>query len=203
MSRIILDLCGGSGAWSKPYADAGYDVRIVTLPDGDVRTYQPPDNVWGILAAPPCTQFSFVLNEKIERNIDEGMELVRHCQRIIEKSKPAWWAMENPRGYLRRFIGTPRQTFQPWQYGDPWTKCTDIWGDYVVPPITYYNWDDVPKNEKLYIRKPRKKPNMVWFHKASYDLIPTYHGLPRPTTDAGFRAMTPQGFAKAFFEVNP
>ena len=24
--RIILDLCGGTGAWSKPYADAGLSV---------------------------------------------------------------------------------------------------------------------------------------------------------------------------------
>lgn len=37
--RIILDLCGGTGSWSKPYQEAGYDVRIITLPDYDVRTY--------------------------------------------------------------------------------------------------------------------------------------------------------------------
>ena len=58
MSKIILDLCGGTGSWSKPYKDAGYDVRVITLPD-DVRLYAPPDNVHGILAAPPCTEFSF------------------------------------------------------------------------------------------------------------------------------------------------
>jgi hypothetical protein len=40
--RIILDLCGGTGSWSKPYQEAGYDVRIITLPDYDVRTYIPP-----------------------------------------------------------------------------------------------------------------------------------------------------------------
>lgn len=44
---------------------------------------------------------------------------------------------------------------------------------------------------------------MVWFHKSSYDLIPSFHHLPRPTNDAAFRAMTPQGFAQAFFEANP
>lgn len=26
--KIILDLCGGTGSWSKPYRDAGYDVRV-------------------------------------------------------------------------------------------------------------------------------------------------------------------------------
>lgn len=58
---IILDLCGGSGSWSKPYVEAGYDVRLVTLPEHNVLTYQPPEDVHGVLAAPPCTEFS-VLN---------------------------------------------------------------------------------------------------------------------------------------------
>ena len=46
--KIILDLCGGTGSWSKPYVEAGYDVRLVTLPDFDVRKYVPPKNVYGI-----------------------------------------------------------------------------------------------------------------------------------------------------------
>ena len=72
--KIILDLCGGTGAWSKPYKDAGYDVRVITHPKHDVRELVPrelgtPTNeifwdvyikgVYGVLAAPPCTQFSF------------------------------------------------------------------------------------------------------------------------------------------------
>ena len=36
MDKIILDLCGGTGAWSEPYREAGYDVRVITLPDFDV-----------------------------------------------------------------------------------------------------------------------------------------------------------------------
>ena len=36
MSKIILDLCGGTGSWSKPYRDAGYDVRVITLPCYDL-----------------------------------------------------------------------------------------------------------------------------------------------------------------------
>ena len=51
--KIILDLCGGSGSWSRAYVAAGYDVRNITLPAYDVLTYEPPDNVYGILAAPP------------------------------------------------------------------------------------------------------------------------------------------------------
>ena len=83
--KIILDLCGGSGAWSRPYKEAGYDVRLITLPDYDVRTYSPPDHVYGILAAPPCMEFS-VLNCKAEprpRNTDAGLSIVTACLRII------------------------------------------------------------------------------------------------------------------------
>ena len=76
--KVILDLCGGTGAWSRPYAEAGYDVRVVTLPehnvtdwwiaDGFIRfrknvakmdgmTYSeiPIDQIHGVLAAPPCS----------------------------------------------------------------------------------------------------------------------------------------------------
>jgi hypothetical protein len=50
--RIILDLCGGTGAWADPYRKAGYDVRLITLPD-DIRFVKYIGKVHGILAAPP------------------------------------------------------------------------------------------------------------------------------------------------------
>ena len=79
--KIILDLCGGTGSWSRPYKEAGYDVRLITLPEHDVLTYEPPDGVYGILAAPPCTEFS-VLNckaEARERKPEIGMVAVTAC----------------------------------------------------------------------------------------------------------------------------
>ena len=198
--RIILDLCGGTGAWSAPYADAGYDVRVVTLPDNDVLTFKPPRNVHGVLAAPPCDQFSFVLNEKIKRKTASAMRVVNACLRIVEECKPKWWALENPIGHLVDFIGRPRFIFQPWQFGDPWTKRTGIWGNFVEPPVLYTDWNDVPKLP-LYVRPGREKPNMVWLHKSSQALIPSFARF-RVETDAAFRAITPQGFAYAFFEAN-
>ena len=62
-AKTILDLCGGTGAWTKPYADAGYDVRVITLPEQDVIDYIPPFKVYGILAAPPCQMFSRARNK--------------------------------------------------------------------------------------------------------------------------------------------
>ena len=119
--KIILDLCGGSGSWSRPYVEGGYDVRNITLPDYDVLTYDPPQKVHGILAAPPCTEFS-VLNCKAEaraRNPAEGLKVVMACLRIIEKCNPEWWAMENPVGHLREYMGPSIMIFQPWEYGGP------------------------------------------------------------------------------------
>lgn len=34
--KIILDLCGGTGSWSRPYVEAGYDVRVITLPSHNI-----------------------------------------------------------------------------------------------------------------------------------------------------------------------
>lgn len=203
-NRIILDLCGGSGSWSRYYKHAGYDVRVITLPDYDVTTYKPPDNVWGILAAPPCTEFS-VLNciaEARHRKPEEGLIVVNACLKIISECKPKWWALENPVGHLREYLGKPRFTFQPWQFGDPWTKHTDIWGDFNIPKILYNKWEDVPNKLNLYTRPNRNKPNFAYLHKSALKEIPQLQWA-NPQTDADFRAITPPSFAKAFFEANP
>lgn len=201
--KIILDLCGGTGSWSRFYKKAGYDVRNITLPDYDVLEYEPPENVYGILAAPPCTEFS-VLNckaEARERKPEEGLKIVIACLRIIQQSKPKWWAMENPVGYLREYMGKPATTFQPWQYGDPWTKLTDLWGTFKPPQKIYTSWEDVPNKLPLYTRPGRGKPNFAYLHKSAHALIPQL-SFADPQSDAEFRAITPPGFAEAFFEAN-
>ncbi len=112
--------CCPSTLWSNPYKEAGYDVRIITLPKYDVKTYQPPDRVYGILAAPPCTEFSFAKsNAKYPRNMRAGMEIVIACLRIIwevqynlptplaKRTNLNFWALENPMGLLKRYLGNP------------------------------------------------------------------------------------------------
>lgn len=98
-------------------------------------------------------------------------------------------------------MGKPALTFQPWEYGDPWTKRTDIWGSFNLPEKKYKNWEDVPDKLPLYTRPGRGKPNFAYLHKSAWELVPqlAFH---RPETDAEFRAMTPPAFAKAFFEAN-
>jgi len=201
--KIILDLCGGTGSWSRPYKQAGYDVRLITLPEYDVRTYIPPEKVYGILAAPPCTEFS-ILNCKAEQrklNPAAGLSVVTACLRIIAMASPAWWALENPIGHLSEHMGRPKFVFQPWEYGDPWTKRTALWGTFTPPRKLYRRWEDVPDKLPLYTRPGREKPNFAYLHKSAQNLIPQL-SFAKPETDADFRAITPPGFAQAFFEAN-
>lgn len=200
--KIILDLCGGTGSWSNPYKKAGYDVRLITLPEYDVLTYKPPENVYGILAAPPCTEFSILncIDAPRVRKPDEGMIVVNACLKIIEQCKPKFYAIENPVGHLREYLGKPNLSFQPWEFGDGWTKRTYIWGKFNHPEKTIQQWDEVNKLH-LYIRPNRKKPNYAYLHKSAIRYIPQLQEFD-PQTDAEFRAITPPGFAKAFFLAN-
>lgn len=211
MGRIILDLCGGTGAWSKPYKDAGYDVQVITLPEFDVTEYDIEkgnllffdgdriitririEHIYGILAAPPCTMFSRVrTTAKEPRDFLKGMLPVRACLEIIwacqyEKHKLAFWAMENPNGYLRRFLGYPPYTFDPTEFGDPHNKRTDLWG-YFKPP----------KKTRIY----RKTKSHAVSNDHFEDLPIDYVRDPNMRLDAIKRSITPPGFAKAFMEAN-
>lgn len=199
-NKIILDLCGGTGSWSLPYKKAGYDVRLITLPKYDVRNYVAPKNVYGILAAPPCTEFA-ISKAKWERKIDMGMEIVNACLRIIEDCNPVFWALENPAGVLGKYLGKAVFSFQPYEYGDGWTKRTMLWGKFNKPQKIYKKFEDCPKIEGLYVRPNRKTPSIAFNHKSHKKFIRSFDSF-NVDSDAAFRAITPQGFAQAFYEAN-
>src|SRR3990167_4568072 len=117
MKKVILDLCGGTGSWSAPYKENGYEVINVTLPL-DVRTYEPSSSVYGILAAPPCTHFSGSgahtwKAKDVDGRTLEDLTIATACLMIIAKCQPKFWALENPVGRLRRWFGEPKMYFQP------------------------------------------------------------------------------------------
>src|SRR3990167_5321404 len=186
--KIILDLCGGTGAWSKPYKDAGDDVRVITLPDNDVMTYKPPEGVYGVLAAPTCTMFSLArTTAKTPRDLDGGLKLVRRCLDIIWEVKPRFWVMENPKGLLRKFMGKPAFEFDASEFGEDYNKHTDLWGYFKEPKKTreYIRYPSTDKNT-------RKLPPIPEYYKIDTEM----------TTIAIRRSITPAGFAKAFYMAN-
>jgi hypothetical protein len=199
----ILQLCADTGSDTYPWRVAGHEVILVGKDIG-VENYTPPNDVYGIIANPVCTEFSTARSTGKARNPDDGMFLVRECQRIIAEASPVWWVIENPaRGVLKQYLGEPQYEYEPWWYGSPWTKRTALWGKFNIPPRKYFKWEDVPKIDGLYQRPGRGKPSLAFMHKSAYDLIEEFWTLPRPDTDAEFRSICSQKFAKAFFIANP
>ncbi len=184
-TKIILDLCGGTGAWSDPYAKAGYDVRNITLPDYDIldeetiRLLCEIDKVYGILFATDCTCWansgSRWFWQRITAEIWEGIKIFIKGYRIIMAHPEAkFWAIENPVGKLRDLLGDPQIIFNPCDYGDPYTKKTLLWGQFCAP-----------------IKKPVSPLEGSKMHK-----------YPPSEKRKILRAITPPGFAQAFFEAN-
>lgn len=194
-NKIILDLCGGTGSWSKPYREAGYDVRLITLPKHDVRHFATTSGVYGILAAPPCVMFSRArTTAKTPRDFKQGMETVEACLRIIwhcqydykqgDGRKLKFWAMENPTGFLRWFLGKPPFEFNPYDFGDRYRKPTDLWGNFNFP-------------KKNPVELTAKEKERMGTNSRRLPILP---GMSKDR--AARRAITPPGFAEAFFSSN-
>lgn len=204
MKKIILHLCADLGSDSLFYQLSDeYEVIMIGEEIG-VENYNPPINVYGIIANPVCTEFSTANGFHKENDLEKGMFLVNHCLRIIKEASPKFWAIENPaNGKLKEFLGKPNLIYQPWEYGSPWTKKTALWGDFNIPEKRFSRWEDVPKNENIYVRPGRPKPALAFLHKSAVNLIPEFQwAREKIKTDADIRSMCSQGFAKEFYNVN-
>ena len=187
--RTILSLFDYSGNWSRPYKEAGYDVFQVDIKlDIDILALEPQDipssSIWGILAAPPCTDFAasgaqYWKQKDLDGRTEQSLQLIDKTLSFVEYFQPQWWVLENPVGRLPKLrpqLGDPWY-FQPHWYGDPWTKKTGLWGKFNR---------ELPKT-------PVEPDPQSWIMKLG--------GKSERTKE--LRSMTPAGFAKAFFMANP
>lgn len=196
MTKKLLDLCGGTGSWSRPYREAGWEVLIIDplvndLSVADALEYfkECPEYFNIILAAPPCTHFSssgarWWAEKDADGRTTEALQVVDDCLEIINLLKPKYWALENPIGRLKKLrnLGEPTLVFNPCDYGlqpdgtkiDQYTKKTLVWGKFNLP---VKNPVDPIEGSKM-------------------------HNLPATKDRWRIRSMTPQGFARAFFEAN-
>lgn len=197
--KIVLSLFDLSGAWSQPWADAGYQVFKFDIQDdaflGDINNFNVEFfndifgdfeglEVYAILAACPCTDFAvsgarhFAAKDADGRTLS-SVELVHQTIRTIEYFKPSIWAIENPVGRIERLGGLApwRLSFDPFHFGDTYTKKTLLWGrfnsDLPIAPV-----------------EPVEGSKM---HKL-------YGGKSLATKNA--RSVTPEGFAYSFFMAN-
>lgn len=199
--KIILHLCADTGSDSYPYKQAGYTVILVGSEIG-VENYTPPPDVYGVIANPVCKEFSIARGHHKPGDYNEGMRLVKECQRIIAECNPKFWVIENPAtGKLKNFLGEPVMTYEPWHFGSPWTKRTALWGVFNKPTPLYSNWELVPKIEELPTYQGRGKPSLAKLHKNHKRFIREFDCF-EADSDMEFRSLCSQKFAQAFFEAN-
>lgn len=188
MKPAIISLFDYSGNWSNPYKEAGFDVfRVDIKLEIDVLSVVKedfPSNVYGILAAPPCTDFAgsgaqYWKAKDADGRTEASLALIDKTLEIVSWYPDLkFWVLENPVGRLQKLrpqLGKPWY-FQPHWYGDPWTKKTGLYGNF---------------NKNLPRVDVEPDPNS-WIMKLG--------GKSERTKE--LRSMTPPGFAMAFFLAN-
>lgn len=227
-NKTILSLFDYSGSWSKPYRDAGYDVIQVDIKHGtdvfEVMEWvlcdrNPNFHCYGILAAPPCTDFSLsgaqywksketkpadyysdVTCLQFDSSLEMHLFFVYATIEIIAQLNPVFYAIENPVGRIGQLVpelGKPWY-FQPYWYGDAYSKKTALFGKFNKPLKTTniglfadgsLEMCEVEPEWKI-SSNGRKYSPMMWNNG----------GNNSKTKEV--RSITPSGFAKSFFLAN-
>jgi len=186
------------------------------------------EHVDGIIAAVPCTDFAcsgarwFKAKDESGQT-EESIELVRQVMRLVDLFKPTdydyegtfFWAIENPVGRLQKLTGLPVQYyFQPYEFAD-WLDIsekdlkeldrirakngvgvTSKEADLILRTNTY------TKKTGLWgsFNDPEKKPIPPVKGSPQGSVMQRYGGKSEKTKN--IRSVTPEGFAKAFYEAN-
>lgn len=197
----VYSLCDLTGNMVRPWAESGHDCvcfdlqhsirtdRVDAIGTGtityrwaDVRSLTPADlpSAAIVFAFPPCTDLAVsgardFARKGLRRFID-ALELVEAC-RLLAEFSGAPWMLENPVSRLASAWRAPDFTFNPSDFGEPYTKRTCLWtgGGFVVPQIA----------------------NPVVATDGS-----RMHKLPPSADRANMRSATPMGFARAVFDAN-
>lgn len=194
-NRIVLSFFDLTGEWSKPWVEAGYDVYQFDLQNMDDimdwsveymnELFGGLDNVYAILAAPPCTDYTSAINrdwwkKNLKGHTEASNELVQQVMRTVNYLKPSVWALENPVGRISTMTGLPswRLLFDPSNFGQPYTKKTAIYGRFDADNMPLANVDPVEGSK----------------------MASKWGGSSQATKNA--RAETPEGFAYSFFMAN-
>jgi hypothetical protein len=181
----------------QPWAKAGYTCYCVDLrhptgehKDGNIikvgvdvlERWPPTEDVAIAFFFPPCTGTAVSgarwFKDKGLGALIEALTLFKRCIDMAEWAD-APYMIENPVSTVSTYWRKPDYIFQPWQYGDMWTKKTCLWtGNGFIMP------------EPLYVMEPE----LVDHRKIHY-------ASPRPER-GNMRAETPPSFARAVFEAN-
>lgn len=202
--KIVVSLCDKTGIMVLPWAEeAGYECYCVDVQHsirkethviagsggivhyvwGDARSWLPPagKRIGIVFSFPPCTHLtcSDARDFKNKRGwmLCDGVQIFDSCQLAGAYSGVPYMS-ENPIGRLNTHRRKPDHVFEPWQYGDMYTKKTGIWsGNGFVMP------------KPMITVKPKGIESKM-------------HKLPPSDDRADIRSQTPPGFAAAVFKAN-
>jgi hypothetical protein len=197
---VAVFLCDESGIMAKPWANAGVKCYCVDIRHsirrprvegnivytwGDIRTFYPKLEAGEVIVFgagfPPCTDVAVSgardFRIKGTGRLRDALELFSACEMAFNWARCPYF-IENPVGKFSDHMGSPDYTFQPWEYGDPWTKKTCLWtgNGFVMPP-------------KTHTTPPQNTTQKIWL-------------MPPGDDRAKERSKTPPGFAMAVFTAN-
>lgn len=194
MNSIVLSMCDKTGNMIAPWLAGGYECWIVDIQhdpgvhrDGqlvrvgaDIRTWLPPRREYAAaFAFPPCTHLAVSgarwFRSKGLGALAEAIEIFGACVDRCEWTG-APWMVENPVSVISSHYRKPDHTFDPCDYGDPYTKKTCLWtgGGFTMPPAN------------------RVEPTMTGY----------IHRMPPSPERSNLRSATPMGFARAVYQAN-
>lgn len=201
--KIIISFFDFSGIWSRPYRKAGYIVILVDsklgidLYDFNYKVIE-KDRVHGILAAPPCIDFTkagscFWNKKDASGQTNKSVQIVNKTLEIIDYFNPVFWALENPPGRLDKLIPELKTkrlySFHPYYFGAPYSKETILYGKF--NPFFFLNIvKPISKNAK----SQTSIDNYFIHHK---NIV-----IPRHKRSE-FRSITPIEFSEQFYIANP
>jgi hypothetical protein len=193
---VVISCFDLTTTFVQPWADAGCLCYCVDMqhPPGETRTgnivrvgadmldWLPPVPSRQIVFAafwPPCTDVAVSGARWFK---DKGLGKITRALGLFKRSVDMAeligcpYIIENPVSTVSKYWRSPDHTFDPCDYGDPYTKKTCLWtgGGFIMPP------------------KDRVDP---W-------LGSMMHKLPPSVDRANLRSATPPGFTKAVFSAN-
>lgn len=227
--KTLLSLFDCTGNWARPFERAGWNVVQLDLQLGDdVREItanwllenilQAFPTIDGILAAPPCTDFTISgarhwAKKDADGTTAQSVDLVYQVLRCVDFLQPDFWAVENPIGRIARLVpelGGKTMTFDPCEFTG-WTDTTrEEYQRLEVLARTAHTEMSAEDVDLVKRSNAYTKRTVLWGHFKTPRRLPVD---PVRTTAQGSwlmslggkslatkreRSVTPEGFARAF-----
>lgn len=179
--NLCVDLCCGWGGFSEAFVKAGWEVIRIDIERKFKPTIIADVNHLPLklglkpkicVASPPCERFSIANRRFPKKGIKKALEIVGACLEAFVELETKYWVLENPKGRLRWFLGSPTQSIHLSNYGGKYMKPTDLWGNVELPMLTKVlpyepSWSSTKNNGNgstglLRLRDPSKRALMPY-----------------------------------------